>query len=217
MPEGKSIFYVYCIKHGLPARNPYGLEKISASFMISRNIICILFISLVLASSIGCLARDSAGTPEANSAIPRENLPQGFKLLAVLPEMDSSVNMTDYIEDFYGDLDIGPANVSVGIYQWGELGDSYDAKVTLIQLADEEAANNAVSNFKSQYDDMVARGLPIFSNATINGHESLQIKDLRGDNSIRYLFLWNTNSQVTLVEGNDNRNQSLELAEATGL
>jgi len=131
--------------------------------------------------------------------------------------MDSSVNMTDYIEDFYGDLDIGPANVSVGIYQWGELGDSYDAKVTLIQFADEEAANNAVSNFKSQYDDMVARGMPIFSNATINGHESLQIKDLRGDNSIRYLFLWNTNSLVTLVEGNDNRNQSLELAEATGL
>jgi hypothetical protein len=131
--------------------------------------------------------------------------------------MDSSVNMTDYIEDFYGDLDIGPANVSVGIYQWGELGDSYDAKVTLIQLADEEAANNAVSNFKSQYDEMVARGLPIFSNATINDHESLQIKDLRGDNSIRYLFLWNTNSQVTLVEGNDKRNQSLELAEATGL
>jgi hypothetical protein len=131
--------------------------------------------------------------------------------------MDSSVNMTDYIEDFYGDLDIGPANVSVGIYQWGELGDSYDAKVTLIQLADEEAANNAVSNFKSQYDDMVARGLPIFSNATINGHESLQIKDLRGDNSIRYLFLWNTNSQVTLVEGNDKRNQSVGLGEASRL
>ena len=176
-----------------------------------------LFISLVLASSIGCLARDTAGTPEANLAIPRDNLPQGFKLLAVLPEMDNSVNMTDYIEDFYGDLDIGPANASVGIYQWGELGQSYDAKVTLIQLADEENANKAISNFKSQYDDMVARGLPIFSNVTINGHESLQIKDIMGDNSIRYLFLWNTNSLVALVEGNQDLNQSLELAEATGL
>jgi len=63
---------------------------------------------------------------------------------------------------------------------------------------------------------MLARGLPIFSNITVNGHESLQIKDIRGDNSIRYLFLWKSNSLVTLVEGNDNRNQSLELAEATG-
>jgi len=200
-----------------PAQNLYGLETINAPFMILRNIICMLFISLVLASSIGCLARDTAGTPEANLAIPRDNLPQGFKLLAVLPEMDNSVNMTDYIEDFYGDLDIGPANVSVGIYQWGELGQSYDAKVTLIQLADEENANKAISNFKSQYDDMVARGLPIFSNVTINGHESLQIKDIMGDNSIRYLFLWNTNSLVALVEGNQDLNQSLELAEATGL
>ena len=185
--------------------------------MMLKNIICVLFIYPVLASSIGCLAKNSGDASAANLTVPRENLPHGFKLLAALPEMDNSVNMTDYIDDFNGEAYIGPANVSVGIYQWGELGQSYDAKVTLIQLAGEETANKAISNFKSQYDDMVARGMPIFSNATINGHESLQIKDLRGDNSIRYLFLWNTNSQVTLVEGNDKRNQSLELAEATGL
>jgi len=175
-----------------------------------------LFLSLVLTSSIGCLAKDSAGAGDVNPAIPKEGLPQGFKLLAALPEMDNSVNMTDYIEDFNGEKDIGPANVSVGIYQWSEPGKSYDAKITLIQLSDEEKANNAISNFKSQYDKMLARGLPIFSNITVNGHESLQINDIRGDNSIRYLFLWKSNSLVTLVEGNDNRNQSLELAEATG-
>lgn len=176
-----------------------------------------LFLSLVLTSSIGCLAKDSGDASAANLTVPRENLPQGFKLLAALPEMDNRVNMTDYITDFYGDADIGPANVSVGIYQWSEPGKSYDAKITLIQLSDEEKANNAISNFKSQFDKMLARSLPIFSNATVNGHESLQIKDIRGDNSIRYLFLWKSNSLVTLVEGNDNRNQSLELAEATGL
>lgn len=54
---------------------------------------------------------------------------------------------------------------------------------------------------------MVARGLPIFSTATVNGHPSLQIKDVRGDNSIRYLFLWRAGSLVTLVEGNQDRNQ----------
>ena len=127
------------------------------------------------------------------------------------------MNMTDNIEDFNGEADICPANVSMGIYQWSEAGKSYDAEITLIQLSDEEKANNAISNFKSQYDKMLARGLPIFSNATVNSHESLEINDIRGNNSIRYLFLWKSNSLVTLVEGNDNRNQSLELAEATGL
>lgn len=185
--------------------------------MISKNIICILFISLVLASAIGCLAKDSEGPSALNVAVPKDDLPESFELLAALPEMDSRVNMTDYIEDFYGDLDIGPANVSVGIYQWGEPSGPYDAKITLIRLTDEENAKNAVSNFKSQYDDLVARGLPVFGNATVHGHEALEIRDLRGDNSIRYLYLWNTDSLVALVEGNNDRNQSMELAEAAGI
>ncbi len=185
--------------------------------MISKNTICILFISLVLASAIGCLADDSKGPAALNVAVPREDLPEGFTLLAALPEMDSRVNMTDYIEDFYGDLDIGPANSSVGIYQWGEPRGPYDAKITLIQLTDEENANNAVSNFKSQYDELAARGLPVYGNATISGHEALEIRDRLGDNSIRYLYLWNKEALVVLVEGNGNRNQSLELAGAAGI
>lgn len=188
-------------------------------FMRSNNIICLLFIALVLASSAGCLAKDLAGEPTANPAVPKENLPEGFKLLAALPEMDSNVNMTDYIKEFYGAESIGPANTSVGIYQWGKPGEAYDAKITLIQLSDEEHAAAAISNFKSQktYQDQLARGLPIFGNATINGHETLEIKDIRGDNSIRYLYLWNKASIVALVEGNHDKNQSLELASATGL
>jgi len=185
--------------------------------MRSQNIICVLFISLVLSTSIVCLAKDLPDASTAIPAVPKENLPEGFKLLAALPEMDSSVNMTKYIEDFSGEKDIGPANASVGIYQWGNPGESYDAKITLIQLSDEEHAIAAISNFKSQYDDMLKRGLPLFENATINDHEALQIKDIRGDNSIRYLYLWNTGSLVTLVEGNQDKNQSSELAAATGL
>jgi len=179
-----------------------------------------IFLSLVLTSSIGCLAKDSAGAADANPAIPKEGLPEGFKLVASLPDPDGRVNMTEEIEDFYGEADINPvdpANISVGIYQWAEPGlDSYDARITTILLSDENKAENAISNFKSQYDALVARGLPILDNATINGHPSLQIKDLREDNSFKYLFLWRSNSLVILVEGNQDRNQSLELAEATG-
>ncbi len=65
--------------------------------MISKNTICILFISLVLASAIGCLADDPEGPSALNVAVPGEDLPEGFTLLAALPEMDSRVNMTDYI------------------------------------------------------------------------------------------------------------------------
>ena len=50
--------------------------------MTSKNIICLLLISLLLASSAGCLAKDPAGA--SNPAVPKENLPDGFKLLAVL-------------------------------------------------------------------------------------------------------------------------------------
>jgi len=187
--------------------------------MTSKNIICLLFISLLLASSAGCLAKDPAGAATANPAVPKENLPDGFKLLAALPEMDSNVNLTDYIKDFYGSNDIGPANTSVGIYQWGKPGENYDAKITLIQLSDEEHARAAVSNFKSQetYQKLLARNLPIFGNATINGHDTVEIKDIRGDNSIRYLYLWNTGRIVALIEGNNDRSQSQELASASGL
>ncbi len=187
--------------------------------MRSKSIICLLFISLVLASSAGCLAKDQVGTSNANPAVPKDNLPDGFKLLAVLPEMDGSVNMTDYIREFYGSEEIGSANTSVGIYQWGNPGENYDAKITLIQLSDEEHAKAAVSNFKSQktYRDLLARNVPIFGNATVNDHETLEIRDVRGDNSIRYLYLWNAGSIVALVEGNNNRSKSLELAGASGL
>ena len=105
------------------------------------EIICVLFISLFLASVMGCLAEDGSGS-DANPDIPRTMLPDGFKLLAALPEMDSNVNMTDYVTKFYGEKEIDPVNISVGIYQW-EAEDGvqpYDAKITYMRLADEEGA-----------------------------------------------------------------------------
>ena len=184
-----------------------------------KNFICILLLFLALAASSGCLAENKSSPSSADLAVPEEKLPEDFKLLASLPKMDPTVNMTDYIRGFYGEKDIGPTNSSVGIYQWGKPGEAYDAKITLIRLQDEEHALSAISNYKSQptYKDLLARGLPIFGNATINNHETLEIKDIRGDESIRYLYLWNTRNIVTLVEGNGDRSKSLELASATGL
>jgi len=183
--------------------------------------ICVLSISLLLASIMGCLAEDSTGSLEGNPDIPKTMLPDGFKLLAALPEMDSNVNMTDYITEFYGEKEIKPVNISVGIYQWEakEGGQPYDAKVTYIRLPDQEQALAAINNFRSQedYTDQITRGLKIFGNATINDHDALEIRHIQNNNSYKYIYLWNNLDLVVLVEGNKDKNQSLQLASATGL
>jgi hypothetical protein len=86
------------------------------AIMRSNSIIYILFICVMLASSMICLAENTTSASAANLTVPKEMLPEGFKLLAVLPEMDPNVNMTEYISDFYGAEDIGPAAVTVGIF-----------------------------------------------------------------------------------------------------
>ncbi len=182
--------------------------------------ICVLSISMSLAI-MGCLAVDDSVSANANPDLPRDKLPDGFKLLAALPEMDSNVNMTDYITEFYGEKEIEPVNISVGIYQWEPLDDGqpYDAKITYLRLADEKQALSAIYNFKNQddYTEQIARGLDIFGNATINDHDALEIRHIRNSNSFKYIYLWNNMDLVVLVEGNNDRNQSLQLASATGL
>lgn len=211
----------------LSAHKPYGLEGTNEPSMTMKNIICLLLISLALLAGAGCLAKEpgasaSASPSISNLAVPTANLPEGFKLLAVLPGENSNLNMTDYIKGFYGPKEIGPANVTVGIYKWKNADGSYDlndAKITLIELSDEAHAKAALSNFESQadYKNLLARNVPIFGNATVNGHEALEIKDIKGDDTIRYLYLWSSGSTAILVEGNGDRNQSLDLASATGL
>jgi len=213
--------------NNLSAHKPYGLEETNGPSMTMKNIICLLLISLALLAGAGCLAKDqgasaSASPSTSNLAVPTANLPDGFKLLAVLPGENINLNMTDYITEFLRPDEIGQTNVSVGIYKWKNEDGSYDlddAKITLIKLSDEEHAKAAISNFKSQddYKRLLAKKVPIFGNATVNGHETLEIKDVKGDNTIRFLYLWNVGNTTVLVEGNSDRSQSLELASASGL
>ncbi len=183
--------------------------------------ICVLSISMLLTTMMGCVADESDNSIEVNPEIPRTNLPDGFVLLAALPEMDSNVNMTDYITEFYGEKKIEPLNISVGIYQWEakEGGQPFDAKITYIRLPDEEQALAAIDNFRSQedYAEQIARGIDIFGNATVNDHDALEIRHIQDSNSFKYIYLWNNMDLVVLAEGNNDRNQSLQLAAATGL
>jgi len=187
--------------------------------MRPKGIIYILFISVLLASSTVCLAESAANSTLANPVVPKENLPEGFKLIAALPEMDPHVNMTDYITNFFGAKDIGKTNVSVGIYQWGKIGETYDAKITLIQLQDEKCAEAAVSNYMSlpEFQKPPFRGVDRFSSAIINDHNATEIRKDVGGTGLRYLYLWKNGDVVVLVEGNDDNGKSRDLASATGL
>jgi hypothetical protein len=187
--------------------------------MKSRNIIYVLFILIALSAASICAAEETADSATASATVPEDNLPAGFSLLAVNTASTQGINMTEEIEDFYGAEDIGPANATVGIYTWGELGKSYDAKVTLISLEDVECAEAAISNYKSlpEFKNPPYRGIDRFSTATVNGHEVTEIRDAVGGTSLRYIYLWNNGSTVVLVEGNGDRSKSLELASATGL
>jgi hypothetical protein len=183
--------------------------------MRSRNIVYASFISIALLAVSICVAEETADSP----AVPKDNLPAGFSLLAVKTASTQGVNMTEEIKDFYGAEDIGPANATVGIYTWAPLGEGYDSKITLIQLQDEEDAKAAIANYKAlpEFENPPYRGIDRFSTATVNGHQVTEIRDAVGDNSLRYLYLWNNGSTVILVEGNGDRSKSLELASATGL
>lgn len=185
--------------------------------MKSRNVICILFVAVALAGAFAHAAENAAD----QAPVPTQNLPEGFKLLAVKTASTPGVNMTDEIADFYGAKDIGPASATIGIYIWAPLGQGYDSKITLLSLQDSDHARAAASNYLSNFQSENAVKLPgnvsLVNPETINNHEVLEITDIIRNSEIRYLYLWNNGSTVILAEGNGNRNMSIELASATGL
>ncbi|MCQ8903827.1 MAG: hypothetical protein NQU42_07040 [Methanothrix sp.] len=178
--------------------------------MISRPItfISILLIAFGLAHAV---------------SVPTGNLPAGFKLLGVIDSNTTGVNISEEITDFYGAKDIGSVkDVSIGKYIWGEMGVDYDAKITILSLEDAAYARAAYENYRSrdEFKYPPVKGIDRFSNATINGHDALEIRDLVSDlrgRSIRFLYLWTNSSSVVLVEGNGSRESSMALAAATGM
>ncbi|MDD1752559.1 MAG: hypothetical protein LUQ38_05650 [Methanotrichaceae archaeon] len=190
--------------------------------MKSMAIMCILFMYM----SVACL--NSFGSEKISEfGIPEDNLPAGFKLLAIKTNSTPGVNITEDINEFFGAENIGPSEAVIGVYIWGPLGQAYDAKITLINLTDEKHAQAAITNYRSQSKyqkplyNRVDRGKEDrFAKAIVNGHEVLEIRDVVdtvGLGDVRYLFLWNNNATVVLVEGNNDRSKSLELASATKL
>ncbi len=186
--------------------------------MKSMAIMCILFMymSISTLNSVGYEKMSGLG-------IPGDNLPAGFDLLAIKTNSTQNVNITEEINEFLGSENIGPFKAVIGVYKWGPLGQAYDAKITLINLTDAKHAQAAIANYISQseyqkplYSSVDRSKMDRFSKAIVNGHEVMEIRDIV-DRDVRHLFLWNNNATVVLVEGNNDRSKSLELASATKL
>lgn len=184
--------------------------------------IYILLFVVAITSILGCVAQEKAKSDSLNGYLPQgKNLPEGFRLVIALNGSTPGLNMTDEIADFYGEKNIGSADVVIGKYWWGEPGKDYDAKVTVISLKDDDHAQAAVSNYLSNFKTNNLIKLPgnisLINPTTINGHNATEIGKLHGDNSIQLLYLWSNKNLAVLIEGNGSRTVSMEFASATGL
>jgi hypothetical protein len=175
-----------------------------------------LFIAASVLLASGCVSGDDEAS---SAAVPTENLPEGFELLGIINESTPGVDMETEIEDFQGEEDIGDVKATVGIYQWGELGKDYNAKVTILECQSPEYAQAAYNNYVNQtkFQKPPHKGVDRFSTAIVNGQEVTEIRDRARGDEIKYIYIWTDEKLVVLVEGNDDRAASLELASATKL
>ncbi|MHC1630980.1 MAG: hypothetical protein ACXQT4_01595 [Methanotrichaceae archaeon] len=181
-----------------------------------KYVVYILFIATVPFLTAGCITQDQGSG--ATIIVPVDNLPEGFNFITVLNDSTVGVNMSDEIAKFRGDEDIGDVKATVGVYQWSPMGTGYDSKITVLECEDEEDALVAINNYKNQSDFKKPpfRGVDRFSTAFVNSHEVTEIKD-KARKQIKYIYIWNNENKVILVEGNSDRASSLELASVTGL
>jgi len=176
----------------------------------------LLFIATAVLLASGCVSGDDG---VGNVSVPTENLPEGFELLGVINESTQGVDMETEIEDFQGEEDIGDVKATVGIYQWGELGKDYNAKVTILECQSPEYAQAAYNNYVNQtkFQKPLFKKGDRFGTAIVNGKEVTEIKDRTRNDEIKYIYIWTNENLVVLVEGNNDQAASLELASATKL
>nr|QNO49377.1 hypothetical protein ICHGDBFH_00032 [Methanosarcinales archaeon ANME-2c ERB4] len=154
-------------------------------------------------------------------AIPSENLPGTFKLIAVIDENTTgSMNITeDALSMIAGNLSVGAIKAVQGIYDFE--AKTYSVSVTVIECTDSVNAANAVENYKNQpdFENPPSRTVSRFGAARFNGHEATEVrrKPPLGSDDIRYGYIWSNDNHVFIVEpGTDDKQASMELAAMTG-
>jgi len=139
-----------------------------------------------------------------------ETLPAGFEYIDTLPLS------TDEIKSDYNAEDVsGVLNVSEGIYKDSNATNYY---VDVIELEDEEAANNFIDAYKASFTPLNSGSR--FTDESFNGHSAVKILDYMtagGKTVSRYTYVWSNENYVIVVFGNTAEEAPIrQLAEATG-
>jgi hypothetical protein len=187
--------------------------------------IIILFAAAAFLAVSGCIAAEKqSSSSELLGLLPQgKDLPEGFELIYIVNDEvnDTSKNifqknMTDEIEKFHGVKDIG--NVKAVVARYRQPGYDNDGKVTLISSQDpglaQAAALNYISNFKKENPFLLPGNISLVGEARVGNHDATEFKDITGDNTIRYAYLWSSGNMVVLVEGSPDRDKSIAFAEA---
>jgi hypothetical protein len=139
-----------------------------------------------------------------------ETLPAGFEYV------DTISLSTDEIKSNYEAENVsGILTGSEGIYRDSNKTDYY---IDVIELEDEEAANNFVTAYKSSFTPLSSGSR--FTDESFNGHSAVKVLDYitSGGKSIsRYTYIWSNENYVIVVFGNTAEEAPIrQLAEATG-
>ncbi len=138
-----------------------------------------------------------------------ENLPAGFEYLG-----SSLLNETDIKIDYNAENISEVVGGSEGLYKHNES----DLYVDVIELKNNEAANNLIDAYKSSFVPL-AEGSR-FVEESFNGHSSVRITDHvvnAGTEVPRYSYIWSNGNYVLVVTGNTADSSLIrQLAEATG-
>jgi hypothetical protein len=139
-----------------------------------------------------------------------ETLPAGFEYV------DTISLSTDEIKSNYEAENVsGILTGSEGIYRDSNKTDYY---IDVIELEDEEAANNFVTAYKSSFTPLSSGSR--FTDESFNGHSAVKVLDYitSGGKSVsRYTYIWSNENYVIAVFGNTAEEAPIrQLAEATG-
>jgi len=139
-----------------------------------------------------------------------ETLPAGFEYVDTIPLSTDETKSSYKAENVSGVL-----NVSEGIYKDSNETNYY---VDVIELEDEEAANNFISAYQASFSPLNSGSR--FTDESFNGHSAVKILDAitsGGKNVFRYTYIWSNENYVIVVFGNTAEEAPIrQLAEATG-
>ncbi|MHC1755466.1 MAG: hypothetical protein AB9861_08570 [Methanosarcina sp.] len=139
-----------------------------------------------------------------------ETLPAGFEYIDTIQLSPDEAKINYKAENVSGVL-----NVSEGIYKDSNETNYY---IDVIELENEEAANNFVSAYKASFKPLSSGSR--FTDESFNGHSAVKILDYitsGGKTVSRYTYLWSNENYVIVVFGNTAEEVPIrQLAEATG-